>query len=67
MPYKDPKVRKEKGKEYSRKHYEKNKDQVKAATKRTSRTAKENGTYTSLVSNVLDVPKNMWLVWTFII
>ena len=41
MPYKDPKVRKEKGKEYSRKHYEKNKDQVKAATKRTSRTAKE--------------------------
>jgi len=41
MPYKDPKVKKEKGKGYSRKHYEKNVEQVKATTKRTSKTGKE--------------------------
>jgi hypothetical protein len=29
MPYKDPKVRKEKGKEYSRKHYEANTEETK--------------------------------------
>ena len=32
MPYKDPKVRKEKHAEYSRKHYEKNKEKIKAAS-----------------------------------
>jgi hypothetical protein len=31
MPYKDPKVRKEKHAEYSRKYYEKNKEKVMAA------------------------------------
>lgn len=41
MPYKDKEVKKAKHKEYSRKHYEKNKEQVKAATKRVSKTGKE--------------------------
>lgn len=37
MPYKDPNVRRQKGKEYSRRYYEKNADAVKAATKKNSR------------------------------
>jgi len=41
MPYKDPIVKKEKSKGYSRKHYEKNIEQVKIATKRASKTGKE--------------------------
>ena len=35
MPYKDENVRKSKRKEYSRKHYEANKEKVKAASKLT--------------------------------
>jgi hypothetical protein len=33
MPYKDPKVKKAKNKEYSRKHYEKNREKTKLTTK----------------------------------
>jgi hypothetical protein len=41
MPYKDLKVRKEKHKEYSRKHYEKTKEATKMRTAKQSRTGKE--------------------------
>jgi len=41
MPYKDPIVRKEKHKEYSRKHYEKTLEATRARTERSSRTGKE--------------------------
>ena len=41
MPYKDPIVRKEKHKEYSRKHYEKTKEATKARTAKQSRTGKD--------------------------
>ena len=41
MPYKDPKVRKEKHKEYSRKYYEKNKEKIIIATTKYSKRGKE--------------------------
>ena len=41
MPYKDPKVKKEKNKSYSRKHYEKNREKVIAANNEVKARGKE--------------------------
>ena len=41
MPYKDPVIKKQKHKEYSRAHYEKNTEKVRAAIKKTNKANKE--------------------------